>query len=56
MWIIQADDSYEMSRNIFSDKWKKKKKKKKIEILECHLLQILLDALRVNMFFTNVGS
>ena len=47
MWIVcQADNSHEMSRLVFSQK----KKKKKIFFLECCLLQILLGALRVNVY------
>ena len=44
MWIVcQADDPYEISGLIFSEKKKKKKKKKK----KCRLLQ-MLDSYRNN--------
>ena len=42
--VCLADGTYEMLGLIFCGKKKEKKKKKK---KECHLLQILLDALRV---------
>ena len=41
--FYQADDSHEMSRLFYNSEFKKKIKEK----IECNLLQILFDALRV---------